>query len=154
MPPVAELIDQARDAGVTISRGDDGHLKMRGPRRAAEIAQALRGREVEVLALLPAHRCFCGATLGVRLYIGGYRCPAHTPAALAGRPEPGGHRPPLRSAARESPTPGAHEWPADETGRCARCRRPCHRYGNGGNPLCASCHESAMTTDRGNTWPW
>lgn len=33
-------------------------------------------------------RCLCGATLGVRLYISGYRCPEHTPAALAGRTEP------------------------------------------------------------------
>lgn len=141
MPPVAELIHQARAAGVTISRGNDGHLKMRGPRRAAEIAQALRSREDEVLALLPpAHRCFCGTTTGVRLYISGYRCAAHTPAALAGHPEPGEHKPPLRNASSAPPQASeTHEWPADETGRCARCRHPCHRYGDGGNPLCASC---------------
>ena len=30
----------------------------------------------------------CGAARGVRLYGTGLRCPAHTPAALAGRPEP------------------------------------------------------------------
>jgi len=31
----------------------------------------------------------CGAT-PARLYMTGWRCPAHTPAALAGKPEPGG----------------------------------------------------------------
>lgn len=139
MPPVAELLTQARAAGITISRGDDGHLKMRGPRRAAEIAQALRSREDEVLELLPAHRCLCGTTTGVRLYISGWRCPEHTPAALAGRPEPGEDKPPLRTTSEPPQIPEAHEWPADETGRCARCRRSCHRYGHGGNPLCASC---------------
>jgi hypothetical protein len=30
----------------------------------------------------------CGTPEGVRLYACGHRCPAHTPAALAGRPEP------------------------------------------------------------------
>ena len=32
----------------------------------------------------------CGATTDVRLYANGPRCPTHTPAALAGRPEPSG----------------------------------------------------------------
>lgn len=31
----------------------------------------------------------CGAVEGVRRYLTGPRCPAHTPSALAGRPEPG-----------------------------------------------------------------
>ena len=30
----------------------------------------------------------CGATEGVRPYPGGHFCPAHTPAARAGEPEP------------------------------------------------------------------
>ena len=30
----------------------------------------------------------CGETAGVRLYACGPRCPAHTPAKLAGHPEP------------------------------------------------------------------
>ncbi|GAA4706268.1 hypothetical protein [Streptomyces youssoufiensis] len=30
----------------------------------------------------------CGARASVRPYLTGFRCPAHTPAALAGRPEP------------------------------------------------------------------
>lgn len=33
------------------------------------------------------HR-YCGATDGVRRFLVGDRCPAHTPSALAGRPEP------------------------------------------------------------------
>lgn len=32
---------------------------------------------------------WCRETEGVRLYATGARCPAHTPAAIAGRPEPG-----------------------------------------------------------------
>ncbi|MFF7631416.1 hypothetical protein ACWGH7_16390 [Streptomyces cyaneofuscatus] len=26
-----------------------------------------------------------------------------------------------------------------QTGPCATCQQPTHRYGLGGNPLCASC---------------
>ncbi|MFH8483679.1 hypothetical protein [Streptomyces sp. NPDC018055] len=26
-----------------------------------------------------------------------------------------------------------------QTGPCATCQQPTHRYGHGGNPLCASC---------------
>lgn len=32
----------------------------------------------------------CGAVDAVRLYLPGDRCPGHTPAAVAGRPEPTG----------------------------------------------------------------
>lgn len=31
---------------------------------------------------------YCRATRGVRQYIPGHRCPAHTPSALQGKPEP------------------------------------------------------------------
>lgn len=31
---------------------------------------------------------YCGAAEAVRVYLIGRRCPAHTPAALAGKPEP------------------------------------------------------------------
>lgn len=31
---------------------------------------------------------YCGAVEGTRQYACGYRCPAHTPAALVGQPEP------------------------------------------------------------------
>ena len=33
-------------------------------------------------------RRHCGSTQSVRQYLPGYRCPNHTPARLAGRPEP------------------------------------------------------------------
>lgn len=32
--------------------------------------------------------CYCGTSDTVRLYACGPRCPAHTPAKLAGKPEP------------------------------------------------------------------
>lgn len=101
-----------------------------------------------VIALLPsAHRCLCGATIGVRLFICGYRCPAHTPAAMAGRPEPDEYKSPSLQARDTPPQPSdAHLWPADETGYCARCRQPCHRYGTGGNPLCTGCRVDSATT--------
>jgi len=36
--------------------------------------------------------CYCGTTEGTRLYACGYRCPEHTPARLAGKPEPDENR--------------------------------------------------------------
>jgi hypothetical protein len=30
-------------------------------------------------------------------------------------------------------------WPATETGPCADCRRPCHRYGDSGSLYCGEC---------------
>lgn len=33
--------------------------------------------------------CYCGTGDTARLYACGWRCPAHTPARLAGQPEPG-----------------------------------------------------------------
>lgn len=44
-------------------------------------------------------RRYCLAP-GARRYITGHRCPRHTPAALAGRPEPGTPPPQIR---KESP---------------------------------------------------
>jgi hypothetical protein len=35
-----------------------------------------------------ATRSYCGSELGIRAYKPGPRCPLHTPAAVAGRPEP------------------------------------------------------------------
>lgn len=32
----------------------------------------------------------CGSVIGVRHYLPGWRCPSHTPAAVAGQPEPSG----------------------------------------------------------------
>lgn len=58
-----------------------------------QAAQALVGRrlEAERLARIAVRdgglpRCFCGATTR-RRFLQGWRCPAHTPAAEAGRPE-------------------------------------------------------------------
>jgi len=36
-----------------------------------------------------AERRHCQSVDGVRAFLTGPRCPAHTPAALTGRPEPG-----------------------------------------------------------------
>jgi hypothetical protein len=36
-------------------------------------------------------------------------------------------------------------WPASETGPCTRCDRPTHRYGDGGQALCAVCRELKVT---------
>ena len=36
--------------------------------------------------------CYCGTAEGARLYACGYRCPEHTPARLAGEPEPDENR--------------------------------------------------------------
>ena len=49
----------------------------------------------------------CGAT-PARLYPAGWRCPAHTPAAVAGRPEPGADRycPPAICWCGQCPAPG------------------------------------------------
>lgn len=36
----------------------------------------------------PMRKCVCGTTETIRLFPCGWRCPLHTPAALAGEPEP------------------------------------------------------------------
>ena len=53
--------------------------------------------------------CFCGSA-DTRLYAAGYFCPAHTPAALNGKPEPDSARycPPLRCYCGQCPS-----WRAD-----------------------------------------
>ncbi|MFF5894237.1 hypothetical protein ACFY72_36530 [Streptomyces globisporus] len=33
-----------------------------------------------------------------------------------------------------------------QTGPCARCQQPTHRYGVGANPLCASCRSQLPST--------
>jgi hypothetical protein len=40
---------------------------------------------------------------------------------------------------------GGHRWAASETGPCTRCKRPCHRYGDGGRNLCTGCQDSQPT---------
>ncbi|MEV4096940.1 hypothetical protein [Streptosporangium saharense] len=56
-------------------------------RTIAPSPAATRGRACRYW--IPADARRCGATGGVRAYLVGLRCPAHTPAALAGQPEPG-----------------------------------------------------------------
>lgn len=51
-----------------------------------------------------AERRYCRAVDGVRLFIGGIRCRAHTPSALAGLPEPQ-PGPGLPAAAWSTPSP-------------------------------------------------
>lgn len=52
----------------------------------------------------------CGAT-PTRHYLPGHRCPVHTPAALAGQPEPPEGAGPLPGA-WTTPTPDAASWAA------------------------------------------
>jgi 5S rRNA maturation endonuclease (ribonuclease M5) len=40
----------------------------------------------------------------------------------------------------------APAWPASETGPCRRCGQPCHRYGDGGSPLCEPCRAAEPMT--------
>jgi len=98
----------------------------------------------------------CGAT-PARLYLTGWRCPAHTPAALAGRPEPGhqAKKAPagltIEAAARRYMGQG---WPVFMLGRSKRpvanCPR-CHAAASGHDPAgcdCLTCHGFyAATTD-------
>jgi hypothetical protein len=55
--------------------------------------------------------CYCGSA-DTRLYAVGYRCPPHTPSALAGQPEPDAARycPPARCYCGECPS-----WTPDTT---------------------------------------
>jgi hypothetical protein len=109
----------------------------------------------------PCEHLGCGAT-PARLYLPGWRCPAHTPAALAGRPEPGTARhcpsgrdedPPegeeapsgltIEAAARRYMRAG---WPVFILGRSKRPVANCHACktaGPGHDPAaceCLTCH--------------
>jgi hypothetical protein len=61
--------------------------------------------------------CYCGTAEGTHLYACGWRCPAHTPARLAGRPEPGERRycAPLRCycGRRECGSSGSYSRPLE-----------------------------------------
>ena len=78
----------------------------------------------------------CGAT-PARLYPAGWRCAAHTPAALAGRPEPGAGRycPPALCWCGHCPAPGPRRSRAGE-GPCGAhlggCRAAVHGTGLAG----------------------
>ena len=78
----------------------------------------------------------CGAT-PARLYPAGWRCPAHTPAALAGRPEPGAGRycPPALCWCGHCPAPGleGQEQEKAPSGLTLRgCRAAVHAAGLAG----------------------
>lgn len=71
------------------------------PQQAAAALRLLLDRFDQPHAVSCGHwagatRHYCHAIDGVRRYLTGYRCPAHTPAALAGRPEAPGSPTPLR----------------------------------------------------------
>jgi AAA domain len=38
---------------------------------------------------------------------------------------------------------GISQWPPTETGPCAKCAEPCHKYGVGGHKLCADCRRAS-----------
>lgn len=83
----------------------------------------------------------CRERDGVRLYACGPRCPRHTPAAVAGEPEPDELLARHRSAMLPSVQPGPNGFPhpPGQGGPCARCTTRHHRYGPGGQPLCPRC---------------
>ncbi|WP_075737492.1 hypothetical protein [Streptomyces acidiscabies] len=58
-------------------------------------------------------RRHCRAAVGVRAYLTGPRCPAHTPSALAGRPEPE-PGPGLPATAWSTPSPLSDSRIADQ----------------------------------------
>jgi len=63
-----------------------------------------------------------------RLYLPGSRCPAHTPAALAGRtvpvPDPGRTLAAISTAPAPEPVKPARHFPDDEAIPCIRCGKP------------------------------
>ncbi len=71
------------------------------PQQASVALRLLLGRFDQPRAVSCGHwdgttRHYCHAIGGVRRYLTGYRCPAHTPGALVGRPEPPGSPTPFR----------------------------------------------------------
>jgi hypothetical protein len=117
-----------------------------------------------------SHGGTCGAT-PARPYLPGWRCPAHTPAALAGKPEPGNkqnQKAPAGLTTRGNAAPAGltveaaalrymrHGWPVFVLGRSKRpvanCPA-CHDAGAGHDPGgcgCLTCHGfHAATTHPG-----
>ncbi len=43
--------------------------------------------------------------------------------------------------------------PLADLGRCAGCDVPCHRYGDGGRPLCQTCQETLDRARAGSACP-
>ncbi len=53
-----------------------------------------------------------------------------------------------------SPTPSAGRpqpvtWAPSQTGPCAKCGRPCARYGAPANPLCETCRAARQAQNGG-----
>ncbi|MFE7948189.1 hypothetical protein [Streptomyces sp. NPDC057426] len=48
-------------------------------------------------------------------------------------------------APRITPAPTC---PPDQVGLCAKCHKPTHRYGFGGNPLCPVCREAVLAPQK------
>jgi hypothetical protein len=124
-PSAARHIKPPRDSGEPI-----------------EVADWVPSITAETLRQRKASKaCPCGVTTGVRQFISGYLCPAHAPAI----PVPPRFAP---DAPRAHPLlwhiEGTFAWPPTETGRCARCSAPCHRYGTGGNPPVRTLQSSAL----------
>ena len=88
-------------------------------------------------------RCVCGQSEGIRPYPCGWRCARHTPAALAGQPEPdqvaAEHRAAVALLADTLDATPVYPHPPGQGGPCARCGARHHRYGVGGQPLCPTC---------------
>lgn len=40
------------------------------------------------------------------------------------------------------------QCPSSLRGRCARCQGLCHRYGQGGNPLCQPCRAEVVALQK------
>lgn len=64
----------------------------------------------------------CGAPAD-RRYLVGHRCPRHTPAAIAGRPEPGATAYTIEKAPHD-PEPLPRKFPDADALPCVHCRRP------------------------------
>lgn len=53
--PLVELLARARQQGLTIGRGADGTLRIRGPKASEPLARALLARKAEVLTAEPVY---------------------------------------------------------------------------------------------------
>ncbi|UWZ53866.1 bifunctional DNA primase/polymerase [Dactylosporangium aurantiacum] len=114
---------------------------------------------------IAADQRHCGTTDGTRTYLPGERCPQHTPAALAGRPEPPSAsitgetemelRPASQALLRNAIRYAEHGWPVFLLGRTKRPLANCDACKDAGaehDPAacdCLTCHGFyAATTDR------
>jgi hypothetical protein len=85
-------------------------------------------RPTRCLHWIGAQRQYCLAKDGLRRYLIGVRCPLHTPAALAGEPEPRSG-PGLPAGAWTTPSPQAASALVDERAVASGKRRaPAHVY--------------------------